>query len=112
MKPEKKSIRDEHHCEISYLTIIAGRDLKEDLTQMLTDAGVRLIDIVYGKSSVRLGYLREILGFVPQEQKVILTCLMKHEKEDLIYKKLIDEFDFNKPNTGIAFSIPVEKLSF
>jgi hypothetical protein len=54
----------------------------------------------------------EIFGFVPQENKVIIICLLSHDKADVVIDRLEKKFDFNKPNTGIAFTVDIDGLSF
>ncbi len=99
-------------CCIEFLTLIAGRKQKEALLDALSEAGGRLINIVYGKGAAKLSYLRDMLGLVPEENKVVITCLLPGEKSDAMLDMLVRKFNFDKPNTGIAFIIPVEKLSY
>ncbi len=97
---------------IEFLTLIAGRKHKDALLDALSGAGGRLINVVYGKGSVKLSYLRDILGLVPEENKVVITCLLPSEKSDVVLNMLVGKFNFDKPNTGIAFTIPIEKLFY
>ena len=53
-----------------------------------------------------------MFGLVPEENKVVITCLLPSEKSDALLDMLVEKFNFDKPNTGIAFTIPVEKLSY
>ncbi|SHI07854.1 nitrogen regulatory protein P-II family [Sporobacter termitidis DSM 10068] len=99
-------------CCIELLTIIAGRKSKNALLDALTEAGGRLINLVYGKGSVKSSYLRDMFGLVPEENKVVITCLLPEEKSDAILDMLVRKFNFDKPNTGIAFTTPVERLSY
>ncbi len=99
-------------CCIEFLTLIAGRKQKEALLDALSEAGGRLINIVYGKGSVKSSYLKDMFGLVPEENKVVITCLLPSEKSDALLDMLVEKFNFDKPNTGIAFTIPVEKLSY
>ncbi len=94
-----------------FLTLIAGRKQKEALLDALTEGGGRLVNIVYGRGTINAGYLKSILGMVPEENKVVITCLLPGEKSDAVLEMLIKKFNFDQPNTGIAFTIPVEGLS-
>lgn len=96
---------------IEFLTLIAGRKHKAALLDALSEAGGHLINVVYGKGSLKAGYLRDMLGLVPEENKVVITCLLPCDKTEAVLDMLVKKFNFNKPNTGIAFTIPVEKLS-
>ena len=99
-------------ADIVYFTLIAGRSSKDELLTAIMEAKGRLINIFYGKSSVKSRLLLDVLGFVPEENKVLITCLMRRENADRLLSVLKEEFDFKKPNTGIAFIIPIDKLSF
>jgi hypothetical protein len=99
-----------------FLTLIAGRKQKDALLDALTEAGGRLVNIVYGKGTVNSShlksiYLKSILGMTPDENKVIITCLLSGEKSDAVFEMLIKKFNFDQQNTGIAFTVPVEELS-
>lgn len=93
------------------MTLIAGRKQKDALLEALPEAGGRLVNIVYGKGTVNTSHLKCLLGFVTEEDKVVITCLLPGEKTDAVLEMLIKKFNFDKQNTGIAFTIPVEKLS-
>ena len=93
------------------LTLIAGRKQKDALLNALSEAGGRLVTIVYGKSTVNMSYLKCLLGFVTEEDKVVITCLLPSQKTDAVFEMLVKKFNFDKPNTGIAFTIPIETQS-
>ena len=97
---------------IESLILIAGRERKDALLQALPTKGARVINTMYGKGSVKPNYLRDAFGLVPEVNKVVIICLIPAEKLNSMFDMLINDFDFNQPNTGIAFTIPVEKLSY
>ena len=101
----------EELCCIEFLTVIAGRKWKTPLLDALTEAGALLMHTAYGRSSVYSGSFLELLGLVPEEHKAVITCLIPRDKVDKALDMLESRFSFNKPNTGIAFTIPIEKLS-
>jgi len=98
--------------DIEFLMVIAGRKQKEELLKEISRVGGRLLNIIYGKGSVKSSYLIDAFGLVPEENKVVITCLLNSKKSNEMIKSLTDKFNFDKPNTGIAFTIPVDKLSF
>ena len=98
--------------DIDFFTVIAGRKSKEALLGAITRNGGRLLNVIYGEGSVKAGYLIDAFGLVPEENKVVITCLLLNRKTDEMIKMLAEEFEFDKPNTGIAFAVPVDKLSF
>lgn len=99
------------HKDIVYLIIIVGRKKAKPLLASVTEYGGRGMHTLYGKGSVNASYLQQALGLVPEDNKMVITCLLPKEKSDAMLKMLINKYDFNKPNTGIAFTIPIEVLS-
>ncbi|MDR1934249.1 MAG: hypothetical protein LBS49_01410 [Candidatus Accumulibacter sp.] len=98
--------------EIVLLVVIIERKRKDKLIAMLSEAGGQLINTMYGKGLVKAGYLREALGLVPEDNRVIVTCLLPSEESGPMLDALVDKFGLDKPHAGTAFTVPVEKLSF
>ena len=98
-------------CCIKYLILIAGRKHKTALLNALSKSGGKLIEVVYGKGSVKSNYLSDMFGLVHEENKILVTCLLPGDKVKAVFDMLIEKFDFDKPNTGIAFTIAVEALA-
>lgn len=96
---------------IDFLTLIASRKYKEDILKLLLDSECHLIDVVYAKGSVKNGYFKDMLGLVPEEKKVLITCLVADNLSSKLLDQLVTKFNFDKPNTGVAFVVPVDKLS-
>ena len=96
---------------IAFLVIVAGRKQKHALLEQLLQMECRIVNTLYGKSSIRAGHLVEMLGFVPEESKVVITCILHEEKVDGILETLKRDFHFDRPNTGIAFTIPISGIS-
>ena len=98
--------------EIVFLTLIVGRKQKDDILSALFEAGVHMTNIIYGKGTVQASYLTNVLGLIPEENKAVISCVLLQSQADIILKMLIEKFNFDKPNTGIAFTIPVDRVSF
>ncbi len=96
---------------IDYVTLIAGRKKKDEILKFLLDSECHLIDVVYAKGSVKAGYFKDMLGLVPEEKKVMITCIVPSSKSSRLLEQLVTKFEFDKPNTGIAYVIPVDKMS-
>lgn len=96
---------------IVFLTVIAGRTHKDTLLDSLSEAGGRLINVVYGRCPAKNQYLQDMLGLAPGACKVMITCLLPWEKTDATLEMLKTRFHFDRPNTGTAFTIPVECFS-
>lgn len=103
-----------HHEErdgLVFLTLIAGRKQKEALLTALMNAGMHVINAVYGRGTVNASYLRNTFGLTPEEKKVIITCVSTGTKVDAVLRLLVDQFDFDQPNTGIAYTSHIDKVS-
>jgi hypothetical protein len=100
--------------EIVLLTVIVEKAHKDNLVAMLSEAGGQLINTIYGKDLAKgeAGFLREALGFVSKETRVIVTCLLPSEESGPLLEALIKKFELDKPNAGTAFTVPIETLSF
>ena len=95
-----------------HMAIIAGRNQKDHLLTGLSEKGGHVINIFYGKGSIKTNVLMDTLGLVHEESKVLITCLVSETEADAIFDMLAADFHFDKPNTGIAYVIPVEELSY
>ena len=51
-------------------------------------------------------------GFDSEQGKVLIACLLKNDNAKELLDLLYYDYNFKKPNTGIAFSVSVEGLSF
>ena len=106
MSSEKKN-------DISFLFVISGRKQSDTLVAFLTALDAGIVNVSYGRGSVKpTSPLVEIFGFMPEEDKVIITCLLSRKKAHEALDKLEQKFSFTKSNTGIAFSADVDRLSF
>ncbi len=96
---------------IDYLTVITARKYKDSVQKLLLDSGCYLIDVVYAKGSVQSGYFKDMLGLVADEKKVLITCILKSNLTPQLMEQFVTKLNFDQPNTGIAYVIPVDKLS-
>jgi hypothetical protein len=94
------------------MVVIGERKLKENLIINLNEAGAAVFNIMYGRGFVKSNGLLEALGFVDENTKVIIMCLVKRADCGGAFDMLNEKFKFNEPNTGIAFTVPVEALKF
>jgi len=98
--------------DVVFFVIIAKRREKDAILDSLSALDIHLTNIVYGRGSVRAGYLRDVLGLVPEDSKVALLSVSTRAKADAVLKMMIEKFEFNKANTGIAYTVPVESLAY
>lgn len=95
---------------VVFLTLIAGRRRKDALLAALSELRVPLTNVVYAKGGADADYLKEVFGFVQEEEKVVVTCLLTRSRSEAVLKMLTEKFNFNEPNTGVAFTVPVDRM--
>ena len=98
--------------ELYYLTVIAERSMKDELIKALSKEGLVLISTTYGHGVAKANEFLHALGFVVENKKVVIAGLLLQKNKSPIFRMLKKQFGFDKPNTGIAYTIEVEKLSF
>lgn len=97
--------------KIEYLTLIAGRKDQDQLVRTLREAGGQLIHVQYAKSSDTAGLFMDMLGLLVEKKKVVITCLLPGSISDAVLDRLTGQYRLDQPNTGVAFTLPVEYLS-
>lgn len=93
------------------LTLIAGRNQREVLLAALAEAGMHLVSTMYGRGTIKASVLRDAFGLSTEEKKIIITCVSTEAKVNAALRMLADRFDFDKPNTGIAFTSQIDRVS-
>lgn len=106
------SIEGKESSGIAFWVLIAGRKQKDALFSALLEMGAHLTNTIYGRGTVEVSYLQNVLGLVPEEHKAMIMCVLPDSKTAAITEMLVDRFHFDQPNTGIAFTIPIDHLSF
>lgn len=97
---------------LQHLVIIADQKKKDRFLRLLNEYGAHGIETVYGHGSMSPSALAAAFGLDAEQGKVLITCLLRSEKAMQLIETLYRDYKFDKPNTGIAFSIPVEGLAF
>lgn len=98
--------------KLQYFVIIAEQKKKDKFCALLSDYGAHGIETVYGHGSMSPSALAAAFGFEAEQGKVLISCLMKTERAQELIGVLYNDYNFKKPNTGIAFSVSVEGLAF
>ena len=101
-----------NNLQIQHLILIVDQKKKDSFLTLLYEYGAHGVDIVYGHGSMSPHAIMAAFGFEAEKHKVVISCLMKKEKVEELMKLLYTDYRFDKPNTGIAYSIPVEGLVF
>lgn len=94
------------------LVIIAERNLKYKVTEAIEAVGAVMFNATYVKGSMQKNQLLRTLGLTVEQKKVLLTCLIERKNINDAFKTLNDKFKFDQPNTGIAFTLPLESISY
>lgn len=94
----------------SMLLVIAPRKEKERLISALHELEVVYINVMYGKGSLSQSSLANVLGFESEPHKIVITAFVRNHLLNDVFTMLEEKFKFGQPNTGFAFSIPVEKI--
>ena len=97
---------------LQYFVIIAEQKKKNKFLTLLNDHGAKMIETVYGRGSMSPSAIAAAFGFEAEQGKVLISCLIKTENAKELMDVLYNDYHFDKPNTGIAFGISVEGLSF
>ena len=103
---------DSQMNSLQYFVIIAEQKKKNKFLTLLNDHGAKMIETVYGRGSMSPSAIAAAFGFEAEQGKVLISCLIKTENAKELMDVLYNDYHFDKPNTGIAFGISVEGLSF
>ncbi len=105
-------MRDVQVNGLQYFVIIAEQNKKKKFLVLLDEYDARGIEIVYAHGSMSPSAVAAAFGFETEQKKVMLSCLLRNEKAKQLLDVLYKDYKFNMPNTGIAFSTPVEGMAF
>lgn len=97
---------------LQYLVVISKTKFKEKFVKLLTENGGKGISTIYGKGSISSNVLIQSFGLDSDTKRLVLSCLISTENAKIILDILTQKYNFTKPNTGVAFTIPVEGLMF
>lgn len=97
---------------LQYFVIIAEKKKKDKFLSLLDEYGAHGIEAVYGRGSMSPSAIAAAFGFESEQGKVLISCLLKSQTAKEVLEVLYNEYNFDKPNTGIAFGIAVEGLAF
>jgi hypothetical protein len=98
--------------KLQYFVLITNKNKKNKFLSLLLDNGAYEVETVYAHGSINSNAISTAFGLTEIENKVIITCLLKYNNSKKLIDILYSEYKFNKPNTGIAYSISVEGLAF
>lgn len=98
--------------KLQYYVIICNQKNKDKYISLLKDMGAHGINVIYGKGSAKAGLITQAFGLDTEEHKAVVSSLISKEAAIKLTELLYNDYGFSKPNTGIAFSFPIEGLTF
>ncbi|MDR3186269.1 MAG: hypothetical protein LBU04_05630 [Christensenellaceae bacterium] len=98
--------------DIDFLFVIGNRKQKSQFIAALSEYDAHICHVIYGKGSVRSNEILKSFGLVHEQNKVIIISIIKNSNTDALIDMFNNKFSFCQPNTGIAFTIPVEKMKY
>ena len=111
-KMSEEKVMDNVGEKVVFMTIISGRKQKDALITALLEIGIHFINTFYGRGTVDPSHLWNAFGLVAEDTKVVITCMAPYSIAKSALKILEDKFDFNKPNTGVAYTADVETVVY
>ena len=97
---------------LQYFVIIAEQNKKNKYLSLLGEYGAHGIETVYGRGSMSPSAIAAAFGFEAEQGRAMISCLLRSDKAKELIEVLYRDHNFDKPNTGIAFSVSVEGLAF
>jgi len=105
-------MKSEDSEKIVFLTLIAKRERREELLTALSESGIHLVNTSYGRGFVDTGVLGKTFGLEKEARQAVLTCVSSQTKVDIFLNRLTGEYGFGDPDTGIAFTVRIEKIVY
>ena len=96
--------------DVLLLFVIADRKQEKKLIEELSAMQASLVNVIYGKGFIKNNNIWDMVGFYNELSKVVLTALINRDKSGDILGMLEDKFNFDRPNTGIAFTVAIDKI--
>ncbi len=96
---------------LQYYVVICDKKKKKKFMSLVADSGGVCLEAMYGRGSAKAGAFAQALGFETEEHKVVISCLIPTPQAVALTELLRREYNFDKKNTGFAFSVALEGLS-
>ncbi len=100
------------NSKLQYFALICNPKQKEKFHSLLKEYGAHGINTVSARGSVTKSVLAQAFGLDATDKKLFITSLLPADRAKELIKVLHEEYKFDKPNTGIAYTVPVEGLLF
>jgi len=99
--------------DLVFLAIIAGRHMRRDLLKALSEKNeVHITNTMYARGVTETTILKNVLGLVREKNRVVIITMTTAEKADAVMEMLVTDFNFEERNTGVAFTVKVDDMSY
>ncbi len=102
----------ENKNKLQYFVLICNSKQKDKFYTLLQENGAKNINTVSAHGSVSKSVLLSAFGLESTQKKLMICTLLPYEKASELISVLYSEYEFSKPNTGIAYTVSVEGLLF
>lgn len=103
---------EKNNNTLQYFVLICNPKHKGKFSALLSEYGVKNITTVSAHGSVPQNALAKAFGLESTDKKLMLSALIPTDVAKQLIDILYSKYEFSKPNTGIAYTIPVEGLLF
>lgn len=98
-----------NQCRLCALITIVDYSLRNELSDLFMHHGLPVSLLTHGYGAAD-SEIYDILGF-GEHKKAVVISILSESLSYHVYEVLHREMDFNKPGTGIAFTIPITGIS-
>lgn len=95
--------------DMSLIITIVGKGWGDKVLEASLKAGAEGGTILFGRG-VGIHEKTRLLGVCVEPEKEVVLSKVYRDKEEAILKAIVDAADLDRPGTGIAFVVPVEKV--
>ncbi len=95
--------------EMSLIVTIVAKGWGDKVLEASLKAGAEGGTIMLGRGA-GIHEKTKIMGICVEPEKEVVLSKVFRAKEDAILQAIVDAVDLDKPGTGIAFVLPVEKV--
>lgn len=101
-----------NNINIQYFVLIAEQKKKNKFLTLLGKYDAHAVEVTYAHGSINKNIVAAAFGFEARQKKVVISCLLHTDKAKELIDVLNKDYKFDKPSTGIAYSIPLEGIAF
>ncbi|MDR0934876.1 MAG: hypothetical protein LBM03_01040 [Erysipelotrichaceae bacterium] len=94
--------------KIQLLIVICSRKKRQKIINSLCEYKATLFNVVYGHGSAKKENILKAFGLSFEHEKAVIFSFINKNRSKEALNMLKDVYSFGKPNTGIAFTIPVD----